>query len=81
MLTIEDKHKIEKEEGDDDECWSPSTFGNDNTSIVLPDDAKVNEIGSLMDDAKVVEIGPLMDDAKVDEIGSLIDECIAIFLD
>ncbi|XP_020535287.1 26.5 kDa heat shock protein, mitochondrial isoform X2 [Jatropha curcas] len=44
VLTIKGEHKEEEEEGSDDERWSMRSYGYYNTSVLLPDDAKVDEI-------------------------------------
>ncbi|XP_006346594.1 26.5 kDa heat shock protein, mitochondrial [Solanum tuberosum] len=51
ILTIKGEHKEEKEEeGSDDEFWSSRSYGYYNNSIVLPEDAKVDEIKAEMKD-------------------------------
>ncbi|XP_015573812.1 26.5 kDa heat shock protein, mitochondrial isoform X2 [Ricinus communis] len=45
VLTIKGEHKEEEEEeGSDDEHWSMRSYGYYNTSVLLPDDAKADEI-------------------------------------
>uniref|UniRef100_A0A1J3EEV7 26.5 kDa heat shock protein, mitochondrial n=2 Tax=Noccaea caerulescens TaxID=107243 RepID=A0A1J3EEV7_NOCCA len=46
MLMIKGEHKSEEEEGspEEDEFWSSKRYGYYNTSLSLPDDAKVEEI-------------------------------------
>ncbi|KAL5756442.1 hypothetical protein ACOSP7_020874 [Xanthoceras sorbifolium] len=50
VLTIKGEHKEEEEEGSDDEFWSSKSFGYYNTSLVLPDDAKVDDIKAELKD-------------------------------
>ncbi|KAL2338145.1 hypothetical protein Fmac_012591 [Flemingia macrophylla] len=51
VLTIKGEHKEEKEEeGDGDEYWSSSSYGYYNTSLVLPDDAKPDDIKAELKD-------------------------------
>ncbi|KAK0597264.1 hypothetical protein LWI29_023522 [Acer saccharum] len=51
VLNIEGEHKEEAEEkSDGDEFWSSKRFGYYNTSLVLPDDAKVDDINAELKD-------------------------------
>ncbi|KAK3219389.1 hypothetical protein Dsin_013359 [Dipteronia sinensis] len=51
VLNIEGEHKEEAEEkSDGDEFWSSKRFGYYNTSLVLPDDAKLDEIKAELKD-------------------------------
>ncbi|KAK6153744.1 hypothetical protein DH2020_013383 [Rehmannia glutinosa] len=50
VLSIRGEHKEEEEEGSDDEYWSAKSYGYYNTSILLPEDAKVDEIKAEMKD-------------------------------
>ncbi|KAH6771881.1 HSP20-like chaperones superfamily protein [Perilla frutescens var. frutescens] len=50
VLSIRGEHKDEKEEEGDDESWSSSSYGYYNTSLLLPEDAKVDEIKAEMKD-------------------------------
>ncbi|KAI7755586.1 hypothetical protein M8C21_021158 [Ambrosia artemisiifolia] len=50
MLFIRGEHKDEEEGSDDDEFWSAATYGYYNTSLMLPEDAKVEEIKAEMKD-------------------------------
>ncbi|MCI48620.1 26.5 kDa heat shock protein mitochondrial, partial [Trifolium medium] len=54
VLTIKGEHKEEKEDNDDDhhEYWS--SYGYYNTSLVLPDDAKVDEIKAELKDGVLI---------------------------
>ncbi|XP_020228491.1 26.5 kDa heat shock protein, mitochondrial [Cajanus cajan] len=58
VLTIKGEHKEEKEERDDDEYWSSSSYGYYNTSLVLPDDAKPDEIKAELKDGVLTVIVP-----------------------
>lgn len=50
VLTIKGEHKEEEEDGSDDEFWSAKSYGYYNTSLLLPDDAKVDEIKAELKD-------------------------------
>ncbi|KAJ0595344.1 putative small heat shock protein HSP20 [Helianthus annuus] len=50
MMFIRGEHKDEEEGSDDDEFWSAATYGYYNTSLMLPEDAKVEEIKAEMKD-------------------------------
>lgn len=50
ILTIKGEHKEEEEEGSDDEYWSSRSYGYHNTSLMLPDDAKLDDIKAEMKD-------------------------------
>lgn len=50
VLMIKGEQKEEEEEGSDDEYWSASSYGSYNTRLVLPDDAKVDDIKAEMKD-------------------------------
>lgn len=50
ILTIKGEHKEEEEEGSDDEYWSSRSYGYHNTSLMLPDDAKLDAIKAEMKD-------------------------------
>ncbi|KAA8541913.1 hypothetical protein F0562_023065 [Nyssa sinensis] len=50
ILTIKGEHKEEEEEGSDDEHWSSRSYGYYNTCLVLPDDAKAEEIKAEVKD-------------------------------
>ncbi|XP_061340041.1 26.5 kDa heat shock protein, mitochondrial isoform X2 [Gastrolobium bilobum] len=64
VLTIKGEHKEEKEEGDDDEYWSSSSYGYYDTSLVLPDDAKVDEIKAELKDGVLTVTIPRTDKPK-----------------
>ncbi|PNX55397.1 26.5 kDa heat shock protein [Trifolium pratense] len=62
VLTIKGEHKEEKEEArdnDDHEYWS--SYGYYNTSLVLPDDAKVDEIKAELKDGVLIVTIPRSD--------------------
>ncbi|KAK9069791.1 hypothetical protein SSX86_010187 [Deinandra increscens subsp. villosa] len=50
MLFIRGEHKDAEEGSDDDEVWSAATYGYYDTSLMLPEDAKVEEITAEMKD-------------------------------
>lgn len=50
VLKIKGEHKEEEEDGSDDEFWSAKSYGYYNTSLLLPDDAKVDEIKAELKD-------------------------------
>lgn len=66
-ITVEDgmlfirgeRHEDEEGQGsDDDEFWSAATYGYYNTSLMLPEDAKVEEIKAEMKDGVLHVIIP-----------------------
>ncbi|KAK7294092.1 hypothetical protein RJT34_16975 [Clitoria ternatea] len=68
VLTIKGEHKEEKEEGNDNdnEYWSSSSYGYYNTSLVLPDDAKVDDIKAELKDGVLSVTIPRTDKPKKD---------------
>lgn len=66
VLTIKGEHKEEEEEGSDDEYWSARSYGYYNTSLVLPDDAKVDEIKADLKDGVLSVIIPRTEQTKKD---------------
>lgn len=69
VLTIKGEHKEEKEEGgddDDNEYFSSSSYGYYNTSLVLPDDAKVDEIKAELKDGVLSVTIPRSEKPKKD---------------
>lgn len=70
VLTIKGEHKEEKEGGNDndndDEYWSSSSYGYYNTSMVLPDDAKVDEIKAELKDGVLSLTIPRIEKPKKD---------------
>ncbi|KAM3264610.1 26.5 kDa heat shock protein, mitochondrial-like [Capsicum annuum] len=51
ILTIKGEHKEEKEgSDDDDESWSSISYGYYNNNILLPEDAKADEIKAIVKD-------------------------------
>lgn len=66
VLSIRGEHKEEEEEGSDDEFWSARSYGYYNTSLVLPEDAKVDEIKAEMKDGVLNIVIPKTEGAKKD---------------
>ncbi|XP_021298267.1 26.5 kDa heat shock protein, mitochondrial [Herrania umbratica] len=67
VLTIEGEHKEEEGGGsDDDEHWSARSYGFYNTSLVLPEDAKVDEIKAELKDGVLCIIIPRTEQPKKD---------------
>lgn len=66
VLTIKGEHKEEEEEGSDDEYWSARSYGYYNTRLVLPDDAKVDEIKADLKDGVLSVIIPRTEQTKKD---------------
>lgn len=68
VLTIKGEHKEEKEErdDDDDEYWSSSSYGYYNTTLVLPDDAKADEIKAELKDGVLTVTIPRTEKPKKD---------------
>lgn len=60
LLEIRGEHKEEKEHKDDedDEYWSEASYGYCNTSLLLPDDAKADEIKAEMKDGVLTVVIP-----------------------
>lgn len=50
LLRIKGEHKEDAEEESDDEYWSSSSYGYYDASLMLPDDAKVDEIKAELKD-------------------------------
>lgn len=65
VLTIKGEHKEEEEGNDDDEHWS-SFYGYYNTSMLLPDDAKVDEIKAEMKNGVLTVVIPRTQSPKKD---------------
>ena len=66
VLTIKGEHKEDKEEGGDDEYWSSSSYGYYNTSLVLPDDAKADEVKAELKDGVLTVTIPRTEKPKKD---------------
>ncbi|CAK7356918.1 unnamed protein product [Dovyalis caffra] len=66
VLTIKGEHKDEEEEGSDDEYWSKRSYGYYNTSIMLPDDAKADEIKAELKDGLLYVTIPRTEKSKKD---------------
>lgn len=58
MLFIRGEHKEEEEDGDEEEYWAAARYGYYNTSLMLPEDAKVEEITAEMKDGVLHVIIP-----------------------
>ncbi|GLU22089.1 hypothetical protein SLE2022_381860 [Rubroshorea leprosula] len=66
VLTIKGEHKEEDEEASDDEYWSARSYGYCNTSLVLPDDAKADDIKAELKDGVLSVIIPRTEKPKKD---------------
>lgn len=68
ILTIKGEHKEEQEEegSDDDEHWSARSYGYYNSSMMLPDDAKVDEIKAEMKNGVLTVLIPRTEKPKKD---------------
>ncbi|MED6192473.1 hypothetical protein PIB30_010408 [Stylosanthes scabra] len=66
VLKIKGEHKEEKEEEDDDEYWSSSSYGYYDTNLVLPDDAKADEIKAELKDGVLTITIPRTQQPKKD---------------
>ncbi|XP_059456714.1 26.5 kDa heat shock protein, mitochondrial [Corylus avellana] len=62
VLTIKGERKEEKEEGSDEELW----YGYYNTSLMLPDDAKVEEVKAELKDGVLIVTIPRTEKPKKD---------------
>nr|XP_027121387.1 26.5 kDa heat shock protein, mitochondrial-like [Coffea arabica] len=65
VLTIKGERKEEEEGSDEDDHWA-SFYGYYNTSVLLPDDAKVDEIRAEMKDGVLTVVIPRTDRPKKD---------------
>ncbi|XP_004303364.1 PREDICTED: 26.5 kDa heat shock protein, mitochondrial-like [Fragaria vesca subsp. vesca] len=65
-LTIKGEHKAEEGEETDDEFWSSRSYGYYNTSLALPDDAKVDEIKASLKDGVLSVTIPRSEKPKED---------------
>lgn len=68
ILMIKGEHKAEEEEGspEEDEHWSSRSYGYYNTSLSLPDDAKVEEIKAELKNGVLNVVIPRMEKPKKD---------------
>ncbi|KAK8581253.1 hypothetical protein V6N13_144289 [Hibiscus sabdariffa] len=69
VLNIKGEHKVEEEEeeeGWDYERWSARSYGYYNTSLVLPDDAKVDDIKAELKDGVLSITVPKTEESKKD---------------
>lgn len=63
VLQIQGEHKEAESDNDDDEQWA-SFFGYYNTSVLLPDDAKVDEIRAELKDGVLTVFIPRTESTK-----------------
>lgn len=66
MLTIKGEHKEEEEEGSEDEFWSSTSYGYYNTSLMLPEDAKTDEVKAELKDGVLTITIPRTEKPKKD---------------
>ncbi|PIN25375.1 Molecular chaperone (small heat-shock protein Hsp26/Hsp42) [Handroanthus impetiginosus] len=66
VLNIRGEHKEEEEEGSDDEFWSARSYGYYNSSVVLPEDAKVEGIKAELKDGVLNIVIPKSERVKKD---------------
>lgn len=64
VLSIKGEHKEEEGSDDEDEHWSSRSYGYYNTSVVLPDDAKVDDIKAELKDGVLSIIVPKSEVSK-----------------
>ncbi|KAL2234707.1 26.5 kDa heat shock protein, mitochondrial [Sesamum indicum] len=66
ILRIRGEHKEEEEDGSDDEHWSARSYGYYDASLLLPEDAKVDEIKAEIKDGVLSIVIPKTERAKKD---------------
>lgn len=68
ILMIKGEHKAEEEKGspEEDEYWSSKSYGYYNTSLALPDDAKVEEIKAELKNGVLNVVIPRTEKPKKD---------------
>ncbi|KAJ8774748.1 hypothetical protein K2173_017194 [Erythroxylum novogranatense] len=66
VLRIRGEHKEEEEEGSDDEFWSARSYGYYNTSVLLPEDAKADDIKAELRDGLLYITIPRTEKPKKD---------------
>ncbi|KAL0429785.1 UNVERIFIED_CONTAM: heat shock protein, mitochondrial [Sesamum radiatum] len=66
ILRIRGEHKEEEEDGSDDEHWSAKSYGYYDASLLLPEDAKVDEIKAEIKDGVLSIVVPKAERAKKD---------------
>ncbi|KAG8388276.1 hypothetical protein BUALT_Bualt02G0108800 [Buddleja alternifolia] len=66
VLNIRGEHKEEEEEGSDDEYWSSRSYGYYNSSVLLPEDAKVDGIKAELKDGVLNIVVPKSEKVKKD---------------
>ncbi|KAG6669471.1 26.5 kDa heat shock protein, mitochondrial [Carya illinoinensis] len=58
VLTIAGEHKEENEDDSDDESWSAASYGYYHTSLLLPEDAKIDEVKAELRDGVLTIVIP-----------------------
>ncbi|XP_042000460.1 26.5 kDa heat shock protein, mitochondrial-like [Salvia splendens] len=66
VLSIRGEHKDQEEHDSDDKSWSSSSYGYYNTSLMLPEDAKLDEIKAEMKDGVLNIVIPKAQKANKD---------------
>lgn len=67
VLTISGEHKEENEDDSDDESWSAaSSYGYYHTSLLLPEDAKTDEVMAELKDGVLTIVIPRTEKSKKD---------------
>ncbi|XP_054793051.1 26.5 kDa heat shock protein, mitochondrial-like [Prosopis cineraria] len=66
VLNIKGEHREEKQEEEEDEYWASSNYGYYNTSLVLPDDAKTDEVKAELKDGVLTVTIPRTEKPKKD---------------
>ncbi|KAE8681366.1 Small heat shock protein [Hibiscus syriacus] len=66
VLNIKGEHKEEEDGGSDDDSWSAWSHGYYNKILVLPDDAKVDDIKAELKDGVLSIIVPKTEQSKKD---------------
>lgn len=64
VLTIKGEHKDDREEESDDEFWSSRSYEYYNTSLLLPEDAKSDDIKAELKDGVLTIIVPRTEKPK-----------------
>ncbi|XP_041018933.1 26.5 kDa heat shock protein, mitochondrial [Juglans microcarpa x Juglans regia] len=66
VLTITGEHKEENEDDSDDESWSAASYGYYHTSLLLPEDAKIDEVKAELKDGVLTIVIPRTEMPKKD---------------
>lgn len=66
VLSIRGEHRDEREEEEEDEFWASSSYGYYNTSLVLPEDAKADEVKAELKDGVLTVTIPRSEKPKKD---------------